>query len=719
MCIGRMSVLACIFTFLYSAIIIRGDSIDILDKCGDDANYVWDRSKIFYNVPQSIYDVYGPISLYATNSDCFKCSKTLMANGSLAVGDDMYQCASVYTPFAWKLFAVANDGTVLARAKYTFGERGHYGISTVENEVSAAAGGAGISLHIEQTEKPVDSLEALYILGSILIVIVVVAFSYESLWEYIQKLRGQNDNSTTNSNTSYSYAGLGQENGSSEFINGSISNQPLLESLDDKKTNPTPTVGTGTDTPLPPTAHKKPARVISLDTFRGISLCLMIFVNYGGGGYWFFDHAAWNGFTLADTVFPWFMWMMGVSMALSFSSLLPRSGDSSGNSSGSANNEQLQQQAKSKSSSQIDSKVWYHVCRRSLILFLLGMFLANGYEYSTWRIPGVLQYFAVSYFVTAVTVLTMFPYTQRRLKNIHDDNEEKKVADKWLQENAVLSSQRNSVAAEDGSESSSVSAWCWSLVPSASAAHMLTGYSYEWIIQLTLMAVYLIISYGVAAPGCPVGYIGPGGISEHSEYKHCTGGIHRFIDWKVFTDQLLFHHPTCLEMYDCIPYDPEGLLGVLSACNLTYLGLMAGRVLLHFKEHKERLFYWYSASFVLMLLAGILCGFSRDGGLMPVNKNLWSTSFVLLTAGLGLVGLAFCYILVDVYKVWSGAPFLYMGMNSILIYCAHGVFQGYMPFEYKIYVFDHPHELQRNVLGTFCWVVIAYYFYKIKFFVKI
>jgi hypothetical protein len=46
-------------------------------------------------------------------------------------------------------------------------------------------------------------------------------------------------------------------------------------------------------------------RLRSLDTFRGLSLAIMVFVNYGGGGYWFFDHATWHGLTVADLVFPW------------------------------------------------------------------------------------------------------------------------------------------------------------------------------------------------------------------------------------------------------------------------------------------------------------------------------------------------------------------------------------------------------------------------------
>ncbi|KAJ8869363.1 hypothetical protein PR048_030938 [Dryococelus australis] len=58
----------------------------------------------------------------------------------------------------------------------------------------------------------------------------------------------------------------------------------------------------------PPSSTAAPSprqRLKSLDTFRGIAIVLMIFVNSGGGGYWFFSHATWNGLTFADLVFPW------------------------------------------------------------------------------------------------------------------------------------------------------------------------------------------------------------------------------------------------------------------------------------------------------------------------------------------------------------------------------------------------------------------------------
>ncbi|KAK8769528.1 hypothetical protein V5799_014008 [Amblyomma americanum] len=51
-------------------------------------------------------------------------------------------------------------------------------------------------------------------------------------------------------------------------------------------------------------------RLRSLDAFRGLSLVLMVFVNYGGGKYWFFHHTPWNGLTLADLVFPWSVRML-------------------------------------------------------------------------------------------------------------------------------------------------------------------------------------------------------------------------------------------------------------------------------------------------------------------------------------------------------------------------------------------------------------------------
>lgn len=65
-------------------------------------------------------------------------------------------------------------------------------------------------------------------------------------------------------------------------------------------------------------------RLKSLDIFRGIAIVLMIFVNSGGGHYWWIDHATWNGLHFADLVFPWFLFIMGVCIPLSIKSQINR-----------------------------------------------------------------------------------------------------------------------------------------------------------------------------------------------------------------------------------------------------------------------------------------------------------------------------------------------------------------------------------------------------------
>jgi heparan-alpha-glucosaminide N-acetyltransferase len=57
-------------------------------------------------------------------------------------------------------------------------------------------------------------------------------------------------------------------------------------------------------------------RLLSLDCFRGMNILLMVFVNLGGGSYWYINHSYWNGMTIADLVFPWFIFIMGVTIGV-------------------------------------------------------------------------------------------------------------------------------------------------------------------------------------------------------------------------------------------------------------------------------------------------------------------------------------------------------------------------------------------------------------------
>eukprot|EP00606_Chrysophyceae_sp_TOSAG23-5_P000536 GSChrysophyteH2.ASY1.ANO1.767.1 assembled CDS len=222
--------------------------------------------------------------------------------------------------------------------------------------------------------------------------------------------------------------------------------------------------------------------------------------------------------------------------------------------------------------------LWRRVLRRASILFALGLFLNNGFEVTgptgAWRIPGVLQYFSISTLVVAGTVLAC----------------RKATADLLADPSDIWYDFKTSVM------------YC---------------YYYEYVVMLAIFFVFVTLCLLGSAPGCPTGY---------AEDASCTGGIHRYIDVTVFGENHIYDEPTCKSLYGCQSYDPEGLLGSLTACTLSYFGLVTGRILLHFPGHSQRLQRWLGLGSVLCLLAGVLCGFSQNDGLIPVNKNLWSAS---------------------------------------------------------------------------------------------
>lgn len=151
-------------------------------------------------------------------------------------------------------------------------------------------------------------------------------------------------------------------------------------------------------------------RIRSVDTFRGIALILMIFVNNGGGKYMFFEHAAWYGLTVADLVLPWFAWIMGLTITISKRAELrvttPR------------------------------IKIIVSCLQRSLILIFLGLMLnsVSTKPLSKLRFPGVLQLLGVSYFVCAcMETIFMKAYSQDNLLQFGRFNIIRDILDSWPQ----------------------------------------------------------------------------------------------------------------------------------------------------------------------------------------------------------------------------------------------------------------------------------------------
>jgi predicted acyltransferase len=132
------------------------------------------------------------------------------------------------------------------------------------------------------------------------------------------------------------------------------------------------------------TAQLAPPRLISLDVFRGATMALMVLVNTPGDGahsYGPLQHADWNGWTLTDTVFPSFLWIVGVAITLSLGKRL--------------------------AAGVARRSLFMQVLRRAAILYVLGLVVyAYPFSLSTQRLFGVLQRIAICYLIASVIYLT-------------------------------------------------------------------------------------------------------------------------------------------------------------------------------------------------------------------------------------------------------------------------------------------------------------------------
>jgi predicted acyltransferase len=339
---------------------------------------------------------------------------------------------------------------------------------------------------------------------------------------------------------------------------------------------------------------QKPAiRLTSLDVFRGIAIAGMILVNKAGIAgedkvYPPLLHATWNGCTPTDLVFPFFLFIVGVAMAFSFSKYTEKKEDPPSTETNEPSPIQTQSPIQNPLAqrrvalSKIQNPYW-HILRRSLILFALGLLL-NGfwsYNFSTIRIMGVLQRISIAYLLASLAVLNL--------------------PKKGL-----------------------------------------------WI-----LAGLLLIGYWLAMSFIPVPGYGAGILTRE-------GNFGAYIDRLIIPAAHLYKGDNYNSMGD-----PEGLLSTLPAVVTVLIGYFTGQWLRNHPVKSNT-----SMDLVLFGLSSIVVGGLWEV-VVPINKKLWTSSYVLFTAGWALLLLAVCYELIEVRKIrrWS-KPFEVMGLNAIAIFVA-------------------------------------------------
>lgn len=367
-------------------------------------------------------------------------------------------------------------------------------------------------------------------------------------------------------------------------------------------------------------------RLQSLDAFRGITIAGMLLVNNPGSWsniYPPLAHAPWHGWTPTDLIFPFFLFIVGVSMTLSYAKLLER---------GAGRSDLMMKSAK-----------------RALLIFVAGLALHSfpwvGYDFSTIRIPGVLQRIAIAYLIGSAIYL-------------------------------YVGSVKGRVIA---------------------IATLLFGY---WFIQ-TLVPVPRGFT-GVLRPGLDLG---------------------AYVDRLVFTEAHLWKSAKT--------WDPEGLLSTLPAVGTLLLGALAGTWLKSARTQTEKTLGLFIAG-----LAGVMLG-AMWGWSFPINKSLWTSSYVLFTAGIACQAFALCYWLIDVqgYKRWS-MPFVIFGMNAIAAFWLSGAFARVLsmievgPSDVTLKTFIYQNwfrswatpinaSLFFAIAFVLFWLGIMWLFYRYRVFIKL
>ncbi|KAK4265099.1 hypothetical protein QN277_026195 [Acacia crassicarpa] len=398
----------------------------------------------------------------------------------------------------------------------------------------------------------------------------------------------------------------------------------------------------------PPSSRNQSQRLISLDVFRGLTVALMILVDDVGGIIPAINHSPWNGLTLADVVMPFFLFIVGVSLALTYKKL---------------------------SSRVVSTR---KAILRALKLLAIGLFVQGGFlhglndltygvDITRIRWMGILQRIAVAYLVAALCEI-------------------------WLKGGGTVKS----------------------------GSSLLRKYQYQWGVTLFLISLYLCLIYGLYVPDWEYQIptepsLPPKILSVKCGVRGDTGPACNavgMIDRKILGIQHLYRRPVYARMQECsinspdygplpsdapswcqAPFDPEGLLSSVMAIVTCLIGLQYGHIIVHFKDHRERILHWMIPTSCLVVF-----GFALDLFGMHINKVQYSFSYTCVTAGAAGILFTGIYLMVDVCGYSRVTTVLkWMGMHALAIYILAAC--NVLPIVIQGFYWGHPRNNILRLIG--------------------
>lgn len=249
----------------------------------------------------------------------------------------------------------------------------------------------------------------------------------------------------------------------------------------------------------------------------------------------------------------------------------------------------------------------------------------------------------------------------------------------------------------------------------------ITSLSTQWTIMIVITIIHLLIIFFLPVKNCPYGYLGPGGIHEMGRYNNCVGGATGYIDRLILGEHHMYQWSRAGRVYDAtLPFDPEGPFGCLLTIVQAFFGVQCGSTLLLFFRPKDRFKRLISWGIVTILLGCGLCRFSINNGLIPINKQMWSLSYVLVTTGFAFLLYALFYFAIDVKKFWTGKPLTFAGMNAIIMYIGSELLGKMYPLYWSFQGTNtHFMFLLANIWHAAAWNLIAYYLYIHRIFISL